>query len=183
MKQKTLTNEQILDAVSDLADDNGMSVDDYLQKLQAESESVLGTSREGLPEEIITELDNARSLKKESRNAKKLTQQNESIKTEIERFKAVFPDALPQDIPDSVWEEVANGVPLLYAYALYTVTDGKDREYASRVNAENSSRATSKTGTGETEPVFTKEQVESMSPKDVSKNYKHILKSISKWKL
>ena len=183
MKQKTLTNEQILDAVYDLADEAGMKIDDYIVKLQQDAETSVTKNREGLPEEVISELENARSLKRESRSEKKRSQLNESIKKEIERFKAVFPDVAPQDIPDSVWEEVSGGVPLLHAYALYLVTESKEGEYASRVNEQNSSRATSRPGDGETEPAFTKEQVEAMSPKEVSKNYRHILKSISKWKL
>ncbi|HAN21971.1 MAG: hypothetical protein A2Y15_05655 [Clostridiales bacterium GWF2_36_10] len=183
MEKKTLSNDQILDAIYDLADESGMKIDDFILKLQADAEASGGKSREGLPEEIISELEEARMLKKENRNSKKESQKSENIKKEIERFKTTFPDAMPQDIPDSVWEEVAGGVSLVHAYALYLITESRDSEYASKVNDENSLRATSKTGDGETEPVYTKEQVEVMSPKEVSKNYKHILKSISKWKL
>lgn len=183
MKVKTLSNEQILDAVSDLADDNGMKIDDYILKLQADSEAIFGKNREGLPEEIISELDSARALKKENRNTKKKSEKSANIKSEVEKFKNIFPDVKPQDIPESIWDEVASGVSLVHAYALYLVTENSESDYASKVNAENSSRATSKTSDGETEPSYTKEQVEAMSPKEVSKNYKHILKSISKWKI
>ena len=183
MKQKTMTNEQILDAVYDLADEKNMKIDEFISKLQTENETSISKSREGLPEEIVSELENARALKKESRSARKQSEQSESIKKETERFKEVFPEVAPQDIPDSVWDEVADGIPLLYAYALYIVTDKLDSDYAEKVNDENSSRAAVKTGDGETEPSFTKEQVESMSPKEISKNYKGILKSIAKWKL
>lgn len=68
------------------------------------------------------------------------------------------------------------------AYALYLITESKENEYAGKVNEYNSSRAASKKGDGETEPAFTKEQVESMSRKEVTKNYKNIIKSIAKWK-
>jgi hypothetical protein len=183
MEQRPLTNEQILDALYELAEDSKMTVEDYIKNLQSESETALAASRDGLPEEVITELDNAKRLKKESRSSEKQSKQNAHIKKEIVRFKELFPKVRPEDIPDSVWEDVAEGVPLSYAYALYRITESKADEYASRVNDENSTRATSRTGSGDTEPSFTKEQVETMSPKEVSKNYKHILKSIAKWKL
>jgi len=183
MKVKSLTNEQILDIVNDLADDCGMKIDDYILKLQADCEETFGKNREGLPEDVISELDNARALKKENRNTKKQSEKSANIKSEVEKFKNMFPDAKPQDIPESAWEEVTNGASLVHAYALYLVEENSENDYASKVNSENSSRATSKTGDGETEPSYTKEQVESMSPKEVSKNYKHILKSITKWKL
>lgn len=183
MEQKSLTNDQILDEIYDLADENGMKIDDFILKLQADAEAVVGKSHEGLPEEIISELDIARNLKKDNRNSKKESKKSEKIKNEIDRFKTDFPDVMPKDIPEPVWEEVAGGVSLVHAYALFLITECKDNEYARKVNEENSSRATSKTADGETEPAFTKEQVESMSPKEVSKNYKHIIKSISKWKL
>lgn len=182
-QQKTKTNEQILDAILDLAEDNGMEIDDYIKKLQAEVETASVSGREGLSEDILAELENAKTLKKQNREAQKQSKKSESIKSEVEKFKTIFPDAAPQDIPESVWEEVANGVSLIHAYALYLVTENKDSLYANEINSENASRATSKTSDGETEPAYTKEQVESMSPKEVSKNYKHILKSISKWKL
>jgi hypothetical protein len=178
-----MTNEQILDAIYDLADEKNMKIDDFILQMQADFEAGLSKSREGLPEEIIDELENARMLKKENRLSKKQSELSENIRNEAKRFKEVFPDVNPQDIPDSVWDTVAEGIPLLYAYALYTITEKLDSDYAGKVNNENSSRAAIKTGDGETEPSFTKEQVEAMSPKEISKNYKGILKSISKWKL
>jgi hypothetical protein len=183
MKQKTMTNEQVLDAVYDLADEKNMKIDDYILSLQEQNESDICKNREGLPEDIINELENARTLKRENRNSKKQSEQSENIKKETERFKEVFSDVAPKDIPDSVWDDVCDGIPLQYAYALYFVTEKIDSDYAGKVNSENSSRAAVKTDDGETEPAFTKEQVESMSPKEISKNYKGILKSISKWKL
>ncbi|HOJ47661.1 MAG TPA: hypothetical protein PLD48_02170 [Bacillota bacterium] len=181
MKQK-MTNQQILDAIFDLADEKNMTVDELLAQLQADFESGLSKSREGLPEEIIAELENARKLRKESRIAKRQSEQNEQIRREAKRFREVFPDVSPQDIPDSVWDAVAEGIPLLYAYALYKITEKLNSDYAGKVNDENSARAAVKFGDGETEPSFTKEQVEAMSPKEIAKNYKGILKSFSKWK-
>lgn len=87
MKQKPLTNEQIADAVTDLAEERRMNVEDYILHLQSEAEAYIGKSREGLPEEIISELENARNLKKENRIAQKESRQNENIKKEIKRFK------------------------------------------------------------------------------------------------
>ncbi len=179
-KQNPLTNEQILEHVFELADEAGMTPDEYVHKLNSDYEQVRLKDREGLPESVIAELETARSLKKEARNSRIRAEKDEGIRKEVENFKQSFPEVRPEEIPESVWEQVANGASLVHAYAYHLIRNNRDSEYASKVNEENSSRSTSKTGDGETEPFFTKEQVEAMGPKEVAKNYNHILRSISK---
>jgi hypothetical protein len=62
------------------------------------------------------------------------------------------------------------------------MTKESDGGHAQQVNLDNSQRSAAATGDGSTEPSFTREEVEKMSRGDVKKNYKNILRSMSKWK-
>lgn len=181
MEQKKLTDEQMLEILEELADENGLTAEGYLSRLLSENQATEKTLQ-NLPEEVLKELENAKLLKREKRRSKKQSEQEEYIKKETEKFLSLFPDVKPDEIPESVWEEVTNGVSLPHAYALYSVIKRSENDYAEQINRDNTLRATPRFEDGKTEPSFTKEQVEAMSPREVSKNFKHILKSISKWK-
>ena len=180
MKQ-TINNEQILDIIYDLASANGMRIDAFVETLQeAYGEPSFDTAE--LPEEVVAQLEQAKTLRKESRDAKKKEQDAAKRKEDIAAFRKQFPEVKGSEIPDTVWEEVAGGMDLLHAYAFYLLTKDTDGDRASAVNEDNSARSAAATGDGSTEPSFTREQVEKMSRGDVKKNYKNILRSMSKWK-
>ena len=101
---------------------------------------------------------------------------------EIKKFRETFPDVKAEDIPDSVWEEVAGGVSLTHAYALYEAKKNRDEFEIRAINEKNASRGAFVSDDGATEEGFTKEQVEKMSGKDVKKNYKNIVKAMRKWR-
>lgn len=180
MKQ-TINNEQVLDVIYDLASANGMRIDQFVENLQeAYGDPAIDTA--DLPENVIAELEQAKILRKESRDAKKKQQDEAKRKADIEAFRQQFPEVKAEEIPDSVWEEVAGGMDLLHAYAYYLLTKESSGDHAQQVNLDNSERSAAAMGDGSTEPSFTKEQVEKMSRGDVKKNYKNILRSMSKWK-
>ena len=179
--QHTINNEQVLDVIYDLASANGMRIDQFLETLQdAYGDPTFDT--ENLPEDVVAELEQAKTLRKESRDAKKKEQDALKRKEDIAAFRKQFPEVKAEEIPDTVWEEVAGGMDLLHAYAYYLLTKDADGGHATAVNEENSKRSAAATGDGSTEPSFTREQVEKMSRGDVKKNYKNILRSMSKWK-
>jgi len=91
MEKKTLSNDQILDAIYDLADESGMKIDDFILKLQADAEASGGKSREGLPEEIISELEEARMLKKKIVILKKNRKKVKTLKKKSNALKQPFP--------------------------------------------------------------------------------------------
>lgn len=181
MKTNSLTNDKILDAVYDLASACGMRIDEFITRLQEEYGDPQFKT-EGLPEEVVAELQHAKALRKESRDAKRKSEDESRLKQEIAAFCERFPEVRAEQIPDSVWEEVTSGMDLPHAYAYYLVTQEKDSGRAEEVNRGNSARSAAALGDGSTEPSFTREEVERMSRKDVAKNYKNILRSMSKWK-
>ena len=178
---KTINNEAVLDRIYDLADANGMRIDRFLELVEEE----FGTQQintDGLPEEVITELENARLTAREHKRQLRTQRDNEEMAKDIARFREIFPDVAAEAIPDSVWEEVASGIPLAHAYALYEASDKRLNARAEGINARNGNISAMSVHSGATEPSFTKEQVEKMSGSDVRNNYKSILKAMKSWR-
>lgn len=178
---KKINNEQILDTVYDLADAAGMRIDAFLEKIE-ETFGESMPSLEGIPEDIAQELLTARESKKAMRKQSRQQKSEDEASAEIKRFRELFPDVSADDIPEEVWEDVANGSTLSHAYALYTVSQDSLKRYADNVNSRNSVKGAAASSDGSTEPIFTKEQVEKMSGKDVKNNYKGILNAMKNWR-
>ncbi len=181
MTTNSMTNDKILDAVYDLASACDMRIDEFVSLLQ-EQFGDPEFETEGLPEDVVAELQNAKALRKESRDAKRKAEAQSKQKEEIAAFCERFPDVRAEQIPAPVWEEVASGMDLPHAYAYYLVTEGKANGHADEVNRGNMERSAAAQSDGSTEPSFSREEVERMSQKDVAKNYKNILHSMKKWK-
>lgn len=178
---KRINNEQILDTIYDLADAAGMRIDEFIAKLEEDFGEKL-PDLENIPEEIANELIEAREAKKKARKEGRIKKSETEAAEEIARFREIFPDVKPEDIPESVWDDVSEGASLLHAYALYTVTQDSLKRHANDVNERNSKRGAAADSQGSTEPVFTKEQVEKMSGKDIKSNYKGILNAMKNWR-
>ncbi|MBQ8896021.1 MAG: hypothetical protein IKM32_04755 [Clostridia bacterium] len=178
---KRINNEAILDLIYDLADQNGLRIDDFIEKVEEEfGEQPIDT--EGLPENIIAELEAAKSYRAKERKSERMKKSDEAMAEDIKRFRELFPDISAEAIPESVWEEVENGVGLAHAYALYALTEDSVNRIAEGVNRRNDGIGAKAESFGATEPSFTKEQVEKMSGKDVKSNYKSILKAMKSWR-
>jgi hypothetical protein len=179
---KRINNEEILDTIYDLADKAGLRIDAFLEKVEEAFDEPL-PDLEGVPQEVADQLYAARDDKKELRKRDRMKKSEEEGLAEIRLFREIFPQIAPADIPEEVWIEVGNGVSLPHAYALYMVKQETLDKYANDVNHRNSQSGAVVGGDGATEPIFSKEQVEKMSGKDVKSNYKNILKAMKNWKL
>ncbi len=178
---KKIDNEAILDVIYDLADANGMRIDRFLELIEEEF-GAQPIDTDGLPEEVITELENARLSAKEHKKQLREKRDNEEMAKDITRFREIFTDVTAESIPDTVWEEVANGISLAHAYALYEASDKRLNARAEGINARNGNISAMSVQGGATEPAFTKEQVEKMSGRDIRNNYKSILKAMKNWR-
>lgn len=177
-----LTKEQIYEAVTDLAEESGMSADEYIASLIGQRESELLKRTEGLDEDIAFEIGESRRLKRENRSRERENARRAEMEEDISRFRTYFPDVVAKDIPEEVWAEVAQGVSLTHAYALYLAAAGYEDAKAQEINRVNSGRS-APVGGEAAEEALTKEQVENMSPQAVKKNYNRILSSIKSWRL
>lgn len=114
---------------------------------------------------------------------RKSKKQQDAVSKDVEEFKKLFPDVLPADIPDEVWEKVADGVSLTAAYAVYLCGADAKNKKAEEVNTENMRRSAPAGKEADAEQSFTPEQVEDMSQENVKKNFKNIIRSIKNWKI
>ena len=178
---KRINNEEILDRIYDLADQAGMRIDRFLEKIEDTFGEKL-PDMEGLPQDVADELHYARESKKEARKQTRLQKDEEAKAADIKKFRELFPEVAADDIPDSVWDEVANGESLVNAYALYLAVQQDLNSYAEGVNSRNAKKSARATSDGSAEPVFTKEMVEKMSGSDIKSNYKGILKAMKNWR-
>ncbi len=178
---KRINNEQILDTIYDLADGLGLRIDQFLERVEEEfGEQPINT--DGLPEEVVNALDEARENKKSQRRQARAQKSSEEMSAEIKKFREIFPDVSADDIPETVWEDVQNGETLSYAYAYHLATSDALNRYADGINQRNSNAGAYASSDGATEPVYTKEQVEKMSGKEIKNNYKNILSAMKNWK-
>ena len=170
-----MTKEQVYEAVSDLASDAGMTEDGYIASLlrQAEEDRIRRT--EGLDVDLAAELNESRQLRRDNRK-----RERESLrKTEMEEDIRVT----AADIPEEVWAEVAEGVSLTHAYALYRAAISAEDAKAQSLNRVNADRSAPLGTEGDPNTALTQEQVENMSPQAVKKNYTRILSSLKNWRL
>ncbi len=180
---RALTKEQVYEAVSDLAGDAGMTADAYIASLlrQAEEEQVRKT--DGLDVDLAAELNESRQLRRDSRRREREALRKSEMEEDIRRFKEYFPDVTAADIPEEVWAEVAQGVSLTHAYALYRAAAGAADAKARSLNRVNAERSAPLGTEGDPTDALTQEQVENMSPQAVKKNYNRILASMRNWRL
>ncbi len=174
-----MTQKQVYDAVCDLAYDADASVEEYISGLISSKQPELNT--EGLSDDVLKKLESGEKARKEAKELRRKKSDEEAMKKDIEQFRLTFPDVSAQEIPESVWEEAANGIPLSYAYAFYLKTKETGDIKAEEANKYAEMRAMP-VGNDESEAPYSKEDVEKMSPSAVKNNYKKILSSIKGWR-
>ena len=75
---KTINNEAILDLIYDLADENGLRIGEFIERIEEEfGEQPIDTS--GLPDRVIAELEAAKGYKNEQRTIKRKKQQESDM--------------------------------------------------------------------------------------------------------
>lgn len=84
------------------------------------------------------------------------------------------------DLPDKVWEDVQNGIPMAAAFALAERKRMILEAEAERTNRENKKVAPEGLY-GSEEIYFSPAEVRSMTQAEVKKNYEKIIQSMEKW--
>lgn len=138
--------------------------------------------------EIIAEMakedgTTAEELLSAVKTERKSKKQQDKVSKDVEEFIKLFPDVNPADIPEEVWEKVAEGSALTAAYAVYICGAETKNKKASEINLENQRRSAPAGKEADAEQSFTPEQVEDMSDENVKKNFKNIIRSIKNWKI
>ncbi|MBR6529967.1 MAG: hypothetical protein IKT43_00940 [Clostridia bacterium] len=108
--------------------------------------------------------------------------EEERMTQDISTLRSLFPALTPEEIPDEVWEKVSGGESLAASYALYFLTQLKEKERIETLNRENEQKALPRIKNDQAgEEYYSPEAVKKMSAADVRKNYAAILKSMDSW--
>lgn len=192
-KLDSLENDPRLSFVEQQAKKYDMSTEQYLEAVrQAEEQEQLNdlVQKHGVTEELAKEMMESRKFRETYENEKREREQAEQREQDYQAFLETFPDAKPEDIPESVWQEVEQGKSLVDAYTRHEnqqlkeqLEQLKEKQEIEKQNEENAESSTgSLTGKGEgKQPYFTREQVAKMSTEEVNKNWKTINESMKKW--
>lgn len=178
------------------AKENNMSKSELLEafKQQKEENEIQAIAdEETVSFEVAKRLRNEKLLsEKDKTNAQKATEQKRNDE-QMSLFADKYPDV--KELPQNVWDRFAKGdVSLVEAYDMHnkdnTIQELQDKlakyenqetiETKNSTNAELSTGSTS--GNGQTDSIYTREQVKKMSKSEVKKNYPKIVKDMKTWK-
>lgn len=102
------------------------------------------------------------------------------MSTECEEFHMLYPQTPLSSLPDNVWQDVKQGIPLAAAYALAERRRAYTEALASSTNEQNKKCSAGAISSTENE-YFSPSEVRAMSQGEVRANYQKIMRSMQKW--
>lgn len=148
-------NHPGLQYLNDLANRNGMQVEDLVQywKQQEEQAMLNELLEKNIPEEYAKEMLESRKFREEQLKAQK-AQEEEMLKkqedeNQVKDFLEAYPNVKPTDIPQEVWDKAQQGVPLKYAYMEHEHKQLSDRVKILETNLNNKKKAPISNGVGD----------------------------------
>lgn len=148
----------VMSLVSTLAQQTGMTVEDYVRMVRTEAKKASGLGEEEAKRAIdLEDREAAVNAKEAEEKAEKERQETDAarVQKDLADFAKAFPEVYagaqkdPNTIPDSVWAEVSGGLSLTAAYAKYAVAEaGKaaqeaaTKAQAAEQNQKNEGRST-----------------------------------------
>ena len=159
-----------------------MSEQQVIEEMQEETcpEAEAPTPQEALEESAVErlarELAELRALVESGRSEAKPTVRQMLT----DPFRALYPDVAEQDVPDEVWEDVQNGIPLEAAFALWERRETVRRLAAEEANRKNATGAWGRADTA-SEQFLSPDEVRSMTQDEVRKQYSRIVESMKHW--
>ena len=126
-------------------------------------------------EELCTEIERLRAELEETKSL------HARMANELGEFHALFPDVNTASIPESIWEQVKNGIPLAASYALYEKKCNLRRQHAEEINLHNAKHTPGAAGKNTPAEYFSPDEVRRMSQSEVRSNYQKIMESVKTW--
>lgn len=189
IRSKYEESKPVLSFVEELAQRNGMNVNEYLQAVkdyerQQEIETL--STQNSLDPELAEELYLLRQERQEKESQKQQMAIQERQNKEYLDFVNAFPDVKPEEIPNDVWRiKDEEGLPLKVAYKLWEGDSLKRKLQINETNQANASSSTgSLTGNGSSSPTFISYDTFNKNKNDrnwVMKNFKQINDSRKNW--
>ena len=106
-------------------------------------------------------------------------------KREEKELLSLFPELEGATLPDEVTAMAETGIPLAASYALFYCQTQRKQQLAAEEQVKNHGRSSGSLGSGDGgagEGGFTLAEISMMSPKEVRKHYREILRSLERGK-
>jgi len=151
---------------------------DTVAEEEMPSEQACAENEEDPPlsrEELYSEIERLRAELEETKAL------HARMANELDEFHLLFPDVNTACIPESIWEQVKNGIPLAASYALYEKKCNLRRQHAEEINLHNAKHTPGAAGKNTPAEYFSPDEVRRMSQSEVRSNYQKIMESMKKW--
>ncbi|MCD7034314.1 hypothetical protein LRR81_08710 [Metabacillus sp. GX 13764] len=138
-----LESDPRLSFVETLAQDQGLSVPEFIQSYQqhVEQQKLDELVQQNIPEEYAKEMLETRKFREQWEQEKAAKEKQEKESAEFHEFMDHFPGVKPDQIPPEVWQAQANGVPLRYAYMEHQNQQLQSQLQVFKQNEQNAQRA------------------------------------------
>lgn len=173
-----MTNETVMTTEEDIPANLPEDISDE----KAPNDLPESKESEAEPEENIESLrQQITSLRGQISELEAMRDTQKRILEELADFRDLFPEVEINAIPESVWDSVKKGTPLIASYALYERRMEAERARISLINAKNASKAAGIAGKNTASEYFSPDEVRKMSRAEVHENYSKIKESMKKW--
>jgi hypothetical protein len=147
---QALENDPRLSFIENLAKQHNMSPQEYIEAVQQqqEQERINQLVEQGISEELAQEMLENRKFREQFESEKRTKAEETKKNAEFNEFFDYFRQANGKDfntqsdeIPQSVWEANANGVPLKFAYMEHQNSQYKQQLQTLKQNESNAQKA------------------------------------------
>jgi hypothetical protein len=147
---QALESDPRLSFIEDLAQQHGMTPDEYIEAVQQQREQsrIDELVSQGISEEVAQELLESRRDREERKREKEAKAEEEKKNAEFGEFFNYFREANGREyvpnqdaIPENVWESVNQGVPLKFAYMAHENSQLRTQLSTLKQNQSNAQKA------------------------------------------
>lgn len=147
---QALESDPRLSFVEELAREQGMEVNEYLEAVQQfkEQQKLEELLQQNIPEEYAKEMLESRKFREQLEAEKKAKAEEEKKNAEFNEFFETFREATGKDfvpgqdeIPAEVWEAHQNGTPLKYAFMEHQFKQLQSKVQVLQQNKQNEQKA------------------------------------------
>lgn len=147
------TNESAVELLNTIAQERGMTLEQYTDHLRAQRIVATGVSEDAAKERVAREKAEAALAQQNQQiqaQQQQTTERMNTVKADLDRFRERYGADAYRNIPQEVWDEVNKGTLLTSAYADY-VAKQKDTEIQNlkaQLKAQQQNNKNQKTSTG-----------------------------------
>lgn len=146
----------MIEIFRELARNANMSLEDFTKSVRMEAKRAQGLS--DADAKRVVELEDREAVVSAAETARREAEaergrKNDQIRNDLDMFRQAYPDVYDKArggdqsaIPQSVWDEVNRGAPLVAAYSRYLVTQAKEMEQRAETAAKNATNAARSSG-------------------------------------